>query len=81
VIGSLVSSLYSSDLERTGVPAPARESVGAASAIAAQLPADAGSRLMAVAGEAFSDAMGTGMLIAAGLAALGAVLVARLLRT
>jgi MFS transporter, DHA2 family, multidrug resistance protein len=81
VIGSLVSSLYSSDLERAGVPGPARESVGAASAIAAQLPGDAGSRLMAVAGEAFSDAMGTGMLIAAGLAALGAVLVARLLRT
>jgi EmrB/QacA subfamily drug resistance transporter len=81
VIGSLVSSLYSSDLERAGVPEPARESVGAASAIAAQLPGDAGSRLMAVAGEAFSDAMGTGMLIAAGLAALGAVLAARLLRT
>jgi MFS transporter, DHA2 family, multidrug resistance protein len=81
VIGSLVSSLYSSDLERAGVPEPARESVGAASAIAAQFPGDAGSRLMAVAGEAFSDAMGTGMLIAAGLAALGAALAARLLRT
>jgi EmrB/QacA subfamily drug resistance transporter len=81
VIGSLVTSLYSSDLESAGVPEPAQESVGAASAIAAQLPADAGARLTAVAGEAFSDAMGAGMLIAAGLAALGAVLVARLLRT
>jgi Flp pilus assembly protein TadG len=81
VIGSLVTSLYSSDLESAGVPEPAQESVGAASAIAAQLPVEAGARLTAVAGEAFSDAMGAGMLIAAGLAALGAVLAARLLRT
>ena len=81
VIGSLVTSLYGNDLESAGVPEPARESVGAASAIAAQLPDEAGARLTAVAGEAFSDAMGAGMLTAAGLAALGAVLVGRLLRS
>jgi EmrB/QacA subfamily drug resistance transporter len=80
VIGSLIGSLYSDDLEgAAGVPEPAQESVGAASAIAAQMPHDAGSGLLAVAGEAFSDAMGAGLLVGAALAAAAAVLVARLL--
>jgi EmrB/QacA subfamily drug resistance transporter len=78
VIGSLVGSLYSEDLEgAAGVPEPARESIGAASAIAAQAPPDAGSSLLASASEAFADAMGTSLLVAAALAALAAVLVAR----
>jgi DHA2 family multidrug resistance protein-like MFS transporter len=77
VIGSLVSSLYSSDLESAGAPEPAQESVGAAAAIAAHLPPDAGASLTAVAAEAFSDAMGAGMLVGAALAAAAAVLVAR----
>jgi EmrB/QacA subfamily drug resistance transporter len=80
VIGSLVSSLYTSDLEgAAGVPEPAQESIGAASAIAAQAPPDAGSSLLATASEAFSDAMGSGLLVGAALAAVAAVLVARLL--
>jgi EmrB/QacA subfamily drug resistance transporter len=80
VIGSLVSTLYTNDLEgAAGVPSAARESVGAASAIAAQLPPDAGSSLAATAGDAFSQAMGIGMLVAAAMAAVAAVLVARLL--
>jgi EmrB/QacA subfamily drug resistance transporter len=85
VIGSLVSSLYARDLESSlaGVPAPAQEaaesSIGAASAVAAQLPEDAASALLATTGEAFTDAMGTGLLIAAALAALAAVVVLRFL--
>jgi EmrB/QacA subfamily drug resistance transporter len=80
VIGSLVGSLYSDDLQgAAGVPGPAQDSVGAAAAIAAQLPPEAGSRLLAAAANAFSDAMAVGMLVAAGLAAVCAVLVARLL--
>src|SRR5215207_1564267 len=80
VIGSLVGSLYGNDLESAaGVPEPAQESVGAASAIAAQLPPDAGSGLMAVAGDAISGPMGAGLVVAAALAALAALLVARLL--
>jgi DHA2 family multidrug resistance protein-like MFS transporter len=79
VIGSLASSLYGDDMERAGAPEPAAESVGGASAVAAQLPPDAGAGLLATAGEAFSDAMGAGLLLAAALAALAAVLVARLL--
>ena len=81
VIGSLVSSLYTSDLEAAGATGPAAESIGAASAIAAQLPPDQGASLLATAGEAFSDAMGTGMLVGAALSAAAAVLVARRLRT
>ena len=81
VIGSLVSSLYSSDMDGSlvGLPAQAQagaeDSVGAASVIAAHLPGDAGSSLLATAGDAFTQAMGVGLLVAAALAA-GAALVA-----
>jgi hypothetical protein len=81
VIGSLVSSLYSSDMDGAlpALPAQAQvgaeESVGAASVIAAQLPGDASSSLLATAGDAFTQAMGAGLLVAAALAA-GAALVA-----
>jgi EmrB/QacA subfamily drug resistance transporter len=80
VIGSIVSSLYAGDLESAGAPDPAQDSIGAATAIAAQLPPEVGARVSAIAGEAFSDAMGAGMLVGAGLAAAAAVLVARRLR-
>jgi EmrB/QacA subfamily drug resistance transporter len=85
VIGSLVSSLYARDVEGSlgGLPAPAQaaaeDSVGAANAVAAQLPSEAGSALLAAAGDAFTHAMGLGLLVAAGLAAVSAVLVARFL--
>jgi DHA2 family multidrug resistance protein-like MFS transporter len=85
VIGSLVSSLYSNDVESSvgALPpqaqAAAEDSVGAASAIAAQLPGDAGAGLLAVAGDAFTDAMGVGLVVAAVLAAVMALLVARFL--
>jgi len=85
VIGSLVSSLYSSDLDGSlvGLPseaqARAEDSVGAASAIAAQLPPDAASGLLATAGDAFTQAMGMGLAAAAMLAAATAVVVLRFL--
>ena len=81
VIGSLVSSLYSSDMDGSlpGLPAQAQagaeESVGAASVIAAQLPGETASSLLATSGDAFTQAMGVGLLVAAALAA-GAALVA-----
>jgi EmrB/QacA subfamily drug resistance transporter len=86
VIGSLVNSLYGDDLESrlAAVPAPARdaaaESIGAAHAIAAQLPPQAGSTLMAEAADAFVSAMGAGLLLAAALSLATAVVVARGLR-
>jgi predicted MFS family arabinose efflux permease len=85
VIGSLVSSLYSNDVEGSlgALPpqaqAAAEGSIGAASAIAAQLPPDASTSLLAETGEAFTQAMGIGLLVAAGLAAVTAVIVLRLL--
>jgi EmrB/QacA subfamily drug resistance transporter len=85
VVGSLVSSLYANDVEGSlgGLPAQAQagaeDSVGASSAIAAQLPPEAASGLLATTGEAFTQAMGTGLLVAAALAAVTAVLVARFL--
>jgi hypothetical protein len=85
VVGSLVNSLYANDVEPAlnGLPAPAREaageSIGAANAIAAQLPPEAGSTLVASAGDAFVDAMATGLVVAAALSAAAAVIVARVL--
>jgi Na+/melibiose symporter-like transporter len=85
VVGSLVSSLYANDVDGSlgGLPAQAQagaeDSVGAADAIAAQLPPDAASGLLATTGNAFTEAMGTGLLVAAALAAITAVLVARYL--
>jgi EmrB/QacA subfamily drug resistance transporter len=85
IVGSLISSLYSNDVEGSlgALPAEAQagaeDSIGAANAIAAQLPPDASSDLLATTGDAFTQAMGTGLLIAAAFAAAAAVLVARFL--
>ncbi len=85
VIGSLISSLYAHEVEGSlsGLPveaqAQAEESVGAATGIAAQLPTDAGDDLLAATGDAFAQAMGSGLLVAAVLAAATAVVVVRFL--
>ncbi len=85
VVGSLVSSLYSTDVEGSldALPpraqAAAESSVGAASAIAAQLPPHASSELLATTGDAFTQAMGAGLLVAAALTAAMAVIVIRFL--
>ncbi len=85
IIGSLVSSLYSSDVEGSlgALPpqaqAAAEGSIGAASAIAAQLPPEASSSLLATTGDAFTQAMGVGLFVASTLAAATAVVVVRFL--
>jgi DHA2 family multidrug resistance protein-like MFS transporter len=85
VVGSLVNSLYSDDLTRSVGALPpaaqdaAKESVGGASALAAQLPPEAGARLASAAGDAFVGAMGVGLALAAALAVAAAVVSARLL--
>ncbi len=85
VLGSLITSLYSNDL-RDSLPstpsqahAVAENSIGAANAIAAHLPPQAASELLATAGGAFTNAMGAGLLVGAALAALAAVAVLRFL--
>jgi len=83
VVGSLITSLYQDELEPAteALPEPAREaaqeSVGAATAIAEKLPGDAGASLSAAASDAFAQAMGAGLLVAAALSGLAALLVAR----
>ncbi len=85
VIGSLVGSLYSNDVDGSfvGLPADAQaragDSVGAATAIAAHLPHEAATGLLATAGEAFTQAMGIGLLVAAALAITAAAVVFRFL--
>ena len=85
VVGSLVSSLYSTDVEGSLDALPPRaqtaaeSSVGAASAIAAQLPPHASAELLARTGDAFTQAMGTGLLVAAALAGVMAFAVIRFL--
>jgi hypothetical protein len=85
VIGSLVSTLYSNDVDGSlGALPPqaqtaAESSVGAASAIAGQLPPHAASNLLATTGDAFTQAMGTGLLVAAALAVATAIVVIRFL--
>jgi MFS transporter, DHA2 family, multidrug resistance protein len=85
VIGSLVTSMYSNDVEGSlgALPpeaqAAAESSIGGAGAVAAQLPPDAASGLLATTGDAFTNAMGLGLLVAAVFAAIMAVIVARFL--
>ena len=83
VLGSLVSSVYANELRETApaLPGPAgaaaEESIGAANAIAAQLPPEAGKPLLAAAGDAYVQAMGVGLGVGAALMFAGALVVAR----
>ena len=85
VVGSIVSSLYTAEASESlgALPPPARdaagESIGGASALAAQLPPEEGANLIAVTGDAFAGAMGIGLAVASGLAFVTALVVIRLL--
>jgi MFS transporter, DHA2 family, multidrug resistance protein len=80
VIGSLITSLYSSRVAdaAAGLPASAqsavKDSIGSADAVAANLPADQATSLAHSAASAFTDALGLG-LCAAALAAFAAAVV------
>jgi MFS transporter, DHA2 family, multidrug resistance protein len=69
VLGSLLATSYASSMD--GAPEAARDSVGAAHAVAAQTGA---TDLVATANQAFVDAMSTTAGIAAAIAMLGAVI-------
>jgi EmrB/QacA subfamily drug resistance transporter len=85
VVGSLVNSLYSDDLSDSIGSLPpaaqdaAKESIGAASAVAAQAPPEVGRGLFSAASDAFVSAMGIGLAVGAAMAVVTAVVVARLL--
>ncbi|HKA26758.1 MAG TPA: MFS transporter [Gaiellaceae bacterium] len=81
VIGSLITSLYSSSINDSvarlpnGARAAAEDSVGGASAVAASLPRGQGAHLVHAAGTAYTNALGIGFTVAAAFALIAAVLV------
>jgi EmrB/QacA subfamily drug resistance transporter len=85
IMGSVMSSIYGSSLPARvpGVPAPALDaagdSVGAADAVAANLPARAGAALVDAAHAAFVDGLGVAVIVGAGVAAACGVVALRLL--
>jgi len=72
ILGSLLASTYASSLG-SAVPAAARASVGAALDLARQMGGEEGAALAASARSAYVDGMGVGVLVAAGVALLGAL--------
>jgi predicted MFS family arabinose efflux permease len=85
VIGSIVSSAYSSHVDHATSALPhaassvASESVGGAAVVADRLPAAAAQALHHAAGVAYTDALGIGLIVAAAVLAIGAVAVRRFL--
>jgi EmrB/QacA subfamily drug resistance transporter len=83
VIGSLITSLYSSRVAdaAAGLPASAqsavKDSIGSADAVAANLPADQATSLAHSAASAFTDALGLSLCAAALAALVAAVVVIR----
>ena len=83
VIGSVINTVYSNEMGEAvaGLPPEAadaaRDSVGAATHIASTLPAETVGGLADSANMAFTDALGVAVLVGAGVALTGAVLVAK----
>ena len=75
VLGSVLSSGYTAHLGTAGRPVPheARDGIGAAMRIADQLPGAAGAALSDAARNAFLHGMGLASLVAAAVAAGGAL--------
>ena len=82
VLGSLLTSQYRGDMDSatTGLPAEAShaagDSVGGAMGVADRIGGGAGDALAGAAQVAFADAMSTTVLVAAGVALIGAVVAA-----
>src|SRR5262245_19305869 len=83
VIGSIISTIYSARVhdDVSGLPDASRTavegSVGQANAVAATLPGPMGDRVADAAAQAFTDALGIGLSVAAVCALLGAIAVKR----
>ena len=81
IVGSLIDTIYTSRVGEAAsslppaLRSPVEASVGAANAVAARLPAPAGAHLAAAAADAFTSALGYGLLAAAAVALLGAGIV------
>ena len=83
VIGSVINTAYSGRMNEAVASLPpaaaqaATDSVGAALRVASRLPAEAAAGLVDAARVAFTDAFGVAVLVSAGTALVGAVLIAR----
>jgi EmrB/QacA subfamily drug resistance transporter len=77
VLGSLMTSHYGDAMQ--SAPAAAQDSVGAAHAVAAHLPAGAGAALNAAADAAFVDAMHLVLYVSVAILAVGVALTLRFL--
>ena len=82
ILGSILSNVYQSQLTAHlatlpfGLDAPALGSVAAAHAIAAHLPAAAGSALIRAANDAYTQGLATVMLVSAASVIVAAILIA-----
>jgi EmrB/QacA subfamily drug resistance transporter len=74
VLGSVLSSGYRGDMDAASAPAAAHDSLTGALATAAHLGGAAGDRLVTTAQEAFVNGMHTAVLVAAGIALVGAII-------
>ena len=83
VIGSIINTVYSGRMDKAvsgltpEIAAAARDSVGAASQIASTLPVEVMGNLANSSRLAFTEALGMAVLVAAGIAVTGSVLIAR----
>ena len=83
IVGSIMYSIYASRLGDAVASLPqdvagaARDSIGAAVAVAGQLPAAEGLALETAAKTAFTDALGIAVILGAGLSFIGALVIAR----
>ena len=81
VIGSLTTTIYSNRMGAATAQLPAalripvQASVGGANAVAAHLPPAQGAHLTSMAADAFTTALGFGLLVAAAISLIGAVIV------
>jgi EmrB/QacA subfamily drug resistance transporter len=82
IVGSLIDTIYTSRIgdAAAALPeilrGPVEASIGGADAVAARLPSPAGAHLASTAADAFTTAMGYGLLTAAAVAVIGAGIVA-----
>jgi len=82
IVGSLINTIYTSRIGDAAaalpakVQAPVESSIGGANAVAEHLPSPAGAHLVSAAADAFTTALGYGLLAAAAVALLGAGVVA-----
>jgi EmrB/QacA subfamily drug resistance transporter len=73
VLGSVLSSGYRADMDAVSAPAAAHDSLSGALATAARIGGATGDRLVTTAQEAFLNGMHAAVLVAAGIALVGAL--------